>query len=489
MEIITSPAEKIYVNGISALTGEYLVPPIDFEDIQSILKTEQASNSSYKNEVSFLTRIWKAITQSHLGLPPDIKPEEVAQAGWGIVFDENEDPAIKDALDPFIEHRRQQVPNKLVKVFDYRHGESCARWLARYGVGRGAITPSKVPYYLLLIGGPDRIPFSFCHELDVEYAVGVLDFDTPDEYRSYIDSVISYETAGSVSNAKEAIFFGTRHLGDRATILSADSLVAPLADGDRASREEDDQGVAAKWGFQSRKFVGQEATKAKLAEILSSADGSRPPAFLFTATHGLGFPKGHQDQQENQGALLCQDWRGLGAVAPTDYFAAADIPENSSLTGSVIFSFACFGAGTPSHDRFVHRDGKQPPAIADGAFVAALPKKLLSQPAGGALAFIGHVERAWGCSIVTPGAGTQLQPFQNSIGRILKGEPIGHALKDFNEKYAAVSTSLSGLLEQISNGMAVSKADLAGMWVERNDAEGYLLLGDPAVRLRVNDLL
>src|SRR5206468_3708763 len=121
-----------------------------------------------------------------------------------------------------------------------------------------------------------------------EYAVGVLDFDTADEYRRYVDSVISYETARSVSNAKEAIFFGTRHLGDRATILSADSLVVPLADGDRASTEED-QGVASKWGFQSRKFVGPDATKARLTEILSSAGGSRPPAFLFTATHGMGF--------------------------------------------------------------------------------------------------------------------------------------------------------------------------------------------------------
>jgi hypothetical protein len=117
----------------------------------------------------------------------------------------------------------------------------------------------------------------------------------------------------------------------------------------------------------------------------------------------------------------------------------------------------------------------------------ALPKKLLSRPGGAALAFIGHIERAWGSSIASASLHNQIQPFQNAIGRILKGEPIGFAMKDFNEKYAAVSTRLSGMLEQISYGRKVSKVDLAASWVERNDAEGYLILGDPAIKLRVND--
>ena len=79
-------------------------------------------------------------------------------------------------------------------------------------------------------------------------------------------------------------------------------------------------------------------------------------------------------------------------------------------------------------------------------------------------------------------------PFQNGIGRILLGQPVGYAMKDFNERFAALSASLSGLLEEIDFGAQVSDQELATNWIERNDAEGYAIIGDPAARLRVNDL-
>ena len=44
----------------------------------------------------------------------------------------------------------------------------------------------------------------------------------------------------------------------------------------------------------------------------------------------------------------------------------------------------------------------------------------------------------------------QLLPFQNAIGRILIGQPVGHAFKDFNERYASLSTQLAGKLEKVS---------------------------------------
>ena len=202
----------------------------------------------------------------------------------------------------------------------------------------------------------------------------------------------------------------------------------------------------------------------------------------------MGWPKGHPDQMAKQGALLCQDWPGYGSIDPGHYFTGAELPDDANVHGMVSFHFACYGAGTPKEDNFVHQPGEKPPQIANRAFVAELPKRLLNHPRGGALAVIGHVERAWGYSIYHADAGPQLLPFQNAIGRILIGNPVGYSIKDFNERYAALSTNLANLLEEISFGARVSDNQLAQLWIDRNDAQNYVVLGDPAARLRVEIL-
>lgn len=477
---------KIYINGIDGVTGDYLVPPLEYSQVAAFVKGEPVESALLR----WLRRIWRTITQPHLGLPLGVDPADVRQAGWAVVFHADEKQAVKDALASLIEYRRQEVgDDRKVKVLEYRDGEEHRGWLARHGVGVGTVEPTKVPYYLLLVGSPVRIPFLFAHLLDVEYAVGRLYFDTPSEYADYVASVIDYETAPTVPNDREAVFFATRHPFDRATQLSADLLVNPLADGVPAQGMQPAQpGVAERWGFRARKVWGDGATKAALAQTLAPVGGQRPPAFLFTATHGMGWPPGHARQRTDQGALVCEDWPGFGTIAPTHYFAGQDVPGDARVHGLIAFHFACYGAGTPSHDRFMHKPGQPPPPIADAPFVAALPQALLSHPQGGALACISHVERAWGYSIVTPQAGPQLLPFQNAVGRILVGQPVGYAMKDFNERYAALSTTLTGMLEEMGVGAEVSDDELASAWIERNDAEGYAIIGDPAARLRVSDL-
>jgi hypothetical protein len=473
--------ETLFINGIDAETGQYLVPPLQLSEAATLLK----GTSDDPAVTALLRRIWRTISQPHLGLPLDIRPESVPEAGWAIVFHHDEPPEVRDALAPLIAHRRQQVTDESrFKVLEYRSGEGRAQWLARHGVGAGTVEPTKVPYYLLLVGSPEKIPFTFGHLLDVEYSVGLLHFDTPDEYARYAESVVRYETAAEVANAKELAFFATRHDFDRSTQLSADRLVNPLAEGGFNSTS----GVAERRDFRHRKIWGDGATKSALAGLFAPPAGTPPPAFLFTASHGVAFRPDNPRQLADQGALLCQDWPGFGGMTPEHYFAASDLPAEARVHGLVAFHFACYGGGTPAQDRFLHKPGLPPPVIAPRPFLAALPKALLTHPGGGALAVIGHVERAWGYSFITPNAGPQLLPFENAIGRILIGQPVGYAMKDFNERYAALATSLSSMLEEVSFGAQVSDFELVASWAERNDAEGYIVLGDPAVQLRVNDL-
>lgn len=422
------PQGQLILNGINAITGNYLVPPMSVSEAVVVSRGRPRDAGL----AGWLSRVRDVLSRPFLGLPLGIDPRDIARAGWGVVFAAGTTPEVHDALEPLIAHRRRRVPPDRCKVLEHQRGEGMKDWLKRHGVSAGSVAPTKVPYYLLLVGDPEAIPFEFQYLLDIEYAVGRLHFDRPEQYRWYAESVVDYETSKAVPNAREVVYWGTRHAADQATQLSADYLIDPLFRGITAGGDsEEEPAIAKALSFRTRALVGREATKASLADVLHAPGRAARPALLFTASHGMGWPEDHEDQRPAQGALLCQDWSGFGSVRPDHYLAASEVGDDARLHGLVAFLFACYSAGTPAFDNFLTDRGRGPLAIAGRAFVAALPQRLLSHPKGGALAMIGHIERAWGYSIRPPSVGPQLVPFRNLIGRILGGEPAGHATKDF----------------------------------------------------------
>jgi hypothetical protein len=166
---------------------------------------------------------------------------------------------------------------------------------------------------------------------------------------------------------------------------------------------------------------------------------------------------------------------------------AADLTEDAGVSGLITFHFACFGAGTPAEDEFAHitSGARERAAIAPAPFVAALPQRLLSHPGGGALAVIGHVERTWPSSFLWAGAGPQTDVFRSTLLGIMDGVPVGHALDALNLRYAALATMLSHELELMKLGKLADDTALSAIWCAANDARGFAVIGDPAVRLQV----
>jgi hypothetical protein len=477
--------DDIILNGIDGTTGEYLVAPITPAEAASIASgqpTEEATAKWLKGKAS-------AAGRKNLDLPMDVDPTQPARAGWAIVLPAGASADLKAALQPLIDRRKKMVAPDRCKILEYRPGETMRKWLARNGVAPGSVIPTKVPYYVTLVGAPTEIPFDFQYLLNVEYAVGRLCFDTPEQYKRYAESVAAYETASGVKNAKEVTYWGPRHAADRSTQMSADSLIKPLAEGTPAAGDQPAEApIATEKGFRSKCFRAAEATKAKLLELLHPTTGTAPPAVLFTASHGMGWPKDDPRQKPAQGAILAQDWAGFGQVAPAHYLTAAEVEDGANVSGVVAFLFACYGAGTPRTDAFLTDRGRGPVQVAPEPFVAALPQRLLAHPGGSALAVIGHIERAWGYSIKPTGAGTQIGPFRQFLARVLSGEPVGHAMLNFTRRYAVLSSALASLLDESSKDPKLPPQEIAATWVERNDAQNYVVLGDPAVRLRT-DLL
>src|SRR5260370_33000774 len=109
---------------------------------------------------------------------------------------------------------------------------------------------------------------------------------------------------------------------------------------------------------------------------------------------------------------------------------------------------------------------------------------MLADPGGVALAGLAHSERAWAYSFQGQRGGAQVQGFRDVIGRLLRGQRIGQATDMFNIRWAAISTELSEMQAQLARGAEVPMRTLGNLCISRDDARNFMVLGDPAGRLR-----
>ncbi len=466
----------LWFNGLDGRRGSYLTPPMPAGHLADLACGATVDRTRVRDLQAWVAR---GEGKARRGLKEGLDPGKLDEAGWGVIFPGSTDSAaLREALAPLLELRRAQAGKRQERFFrefagedGYREGESKVEFLTRHKAGPGPADPEKVPYYLLLVGDPEAIPFSFQYQLDVQYAVGRLCFDELEDYRRYAESVVAAETGGTERHPR-ACFFAPANPGDPVTVSTSAHLVRPVAAGVRLDQS----------GWEVETVLGEEATRGRLGSLLDEA-----PAFLFAACHGLGFAAGDPEQRDRQGALVCQDWPGPGpgGIDREHYFAAEDVGEQARVHGLVAFCFACFGAGTPRWDDFTRKGQGERRALASGAFLGRLPQRLLSHPRGGALAVVGHVERAWGFSVVWPEAGPQITTFESTLKRLLDGKPVGWAMEYFNQRYAELTSDLAAEVEALGFGKKLDERVLADLWTASHDARNYTIVGDPAVRVAV----
>ncbi|MHA6846932.1 C25 family cysteine peptidase [Ralstonia syzygii] len=457
--------------GVHAATGRPLEGTLACKDIVELLAEEDHGRRVIGGVVP---------VRETFSLQFGLDPNELKDAGWGLVFEAGTDPApYLESLADLVELRRQEAENRF-RVFSgadgYRSGESASDWLTRHGASLNQIDPDYgVPYYLVIVGPPSSIPFAFQYSLDIVAAVGRLDFPSFDAFKAYARSVATFEKDTARQTRRCIELFATCHDFDRATQLFTKHVAKPLSSGD------DMRGpLGSRYGFSVNASLGDQSTKANLARLLSNTE--RAPSILFTGTHGIAFNAIDPRQIDNQGALICQDWPGYGSISSEHWFAAQDVPPDANVHGLIHVFFACYGAGTPEFDSFKFETPNV--RIAPGPMTARLPQKLMTLPQGGVLASLGHIDRAWASSFQGRRGAAQTQGFREVIDRLLAGQRIGLATDNFNNQWGVLSTELADMLNYTAYGKELRESDLLALRIARDDCRNYVVLGDPAVKLR-----
>jgi hypothetical protein len=402
------------------------------------------------------------------------RPWNLAETGWAVVFAHDIDRRVKSALGELLEHRRQSASyahGHYYRELTYT-GEKAFDFVKMHGGKPGMFAdPDLFPYYVLLVGSPESLPYQFQAELDVNHAVGRVYFNDYQSYADYARSLVHAEEMLR-PRSQEIVFFATEHEGDPASQSTVRDLVRPLAEGVL------DEGM----NWRVREVCGVEARKERLRALLG---GTETPAFLFAACHGLGLDEWDERQEDCQGALVCQDWPGPydeEGIWEDQWFAATDIIETASLHDLIAFFYASYSVGTPARDNFDQTTFGRTIPIAPRPLLARLPQRLLSHRAGGALAVIGHIGHAWVPSFSGSLQGEGNGAFLYGLRRLLQGHTVGWAMEHFNQSYASL-TSILGNLDEDPRFSEIDDELIANLWLLRNDARNLMVFGDPAVRL------
>ena len=414
-------------------------------------------------------------------LPSHLDPHDLSQTGWGVITAAHRRTDLLDAIEPLLRYRKQAAPRLYRDDVVFAQGTSVETFLwENLGTSPGVIDPETLPYYLLIVGGPDEVPYALQYALSINRAVGRIAFDDLAGYRRYADSVVAAEAHGTDRPHEVRVLSVEGH--DLATRLLAQHLVDPLLE----HLEEHLENLPEERRWSLRALRGTKADKQAFRRLFQGDD---TPALALVSCHGLALEADNPQQRSLQGALICQ--KDKEDTLNQYLFHLHDIPRfdqvaASPIHGLVAFCFACYGAGTPLEDDYPQESSGDDPhlfarRLTPEPFVAAWPQALLEE---GALAVVGHVDRGWTLSFAWSlghrytEAGRSLE---DTIRQLIDGHRLGHAMRALHRRYAAIAAHLTRPMDALRRGAKVNRRRLASTWTAHHDARNFVILGDPAV--------
>ncbi len=361
---------------------------------------------------------------------------------------------------------------------------------------------AKRPRYLCILGDVDQVSLPTQEVLAMDGFPGRLVCADEAGYRGYVDKVLRWEGQPPEHERPRALFY-TVHDGTGATRSGHEKLLSPCFA--MARHDWDTRGGDGAFRSTQPQLVGH-ADGPNPDEFLSVAEG-RQPTLLFSMSHGMGPPRRRRwtptQARERQGAMV---FGTENPIMPTD------LANGWFLPGGLWFYYACFGAGTPNRSAYHHwldmlaASGMQGMSNLggvlkgldqEGGFTSGVAQAALANPKG-PLGILGHIDLAWsyGFEEIRVEEDNQVQgsgrarDYYNLLVNLVAGERLGVVILRLQMALHEVSGKLNRRYNRYkASGQAAEgsgdddRIELGNLWMRRQDLLGYVILGDPAVRL------
>jgi hypothetical protein len=432
-------------------------------------------------------RSFLAPKQQFLGLESrpglDLRDWRHKKIGWGVVLPDRDDllDGERDTgADAPAAIRRLVAARGDAPVFRYRADIAKDGRLQRYyGHGKSAslrvsgsrgIDDKSVPRYLLIVGSPQEIPWTFQYRLQCDAFVGRLDLDD-DGLERYVDALLS-EWSASERDAKTPVLWAVDHGHPDITYLMrkviAEKMQAALVGG----------------GFDPRLLTDEDARSSELYAALAQ----HRPAFVLSSSHGATFPLDRTDVLKAQ----------LGLPVDVDH-ALLDINtllQTWKPSGAIWYAHACCSAGADKPSSFQglvdgHSSlGRMLAAVAEcGPCSAPLPRALLGceHPLA---AFIGHIEPTFDWTLRDPVTG-QVMTDSMVVDTFYHGlhasprMPVAMAMDLYYEAVAGLLMDHIDAIDAFNDNRDKNDAKSRAMQAKLMavDRLSMVVLGDPTVCL------
>lgn len=435
---------------------------------------------------------------THL-LSTAVEPDSLPRQRWALVIPQgDEGKRLRAILEPLVQLRQEQQQAR-VDVFEVSPQMDAAearkfRYKCMQPPGK---SPREYARYVVLAGGPDVVPLALQDELagDATSFVGRIAFDSEAGYEAYVSKLVAHEKRAPSARQGRLVIAGVND-GTPATEVGIESLIEPIA-----RLCEEDRAVGH---LRVSHQVAPEVVPKGDADRLKALAAMREPGVFFTLSHGTGAPqrggwRSVEAQRRGQGCL---------SLAPGVALGVEDVASGAFVPGGVWFYFACFGAGTPlqsvywpwmEHLRSAGHGFESSLASTvasrplDGKpFIGPLPQAALANP-DGPIAVIAHLDLAWAYSFLDAEGRSHPQRFVQALVALAEGHRAGVALDALTRSAVQVDGAIrrkdqDEAQARVAGLVPISNpAERAYLLMERNDLASYVLLGDPAARLSLEN--